>query len=127
MWCTRTSNWLCSRSIVQSSACTASERTGCLGGEKRPYRSRMVNRHDLNEFASHALRVLLLNQLGEDAFEIRKLERSLELGRRSVGQNPASRDDDDAVADQLDHLKNMRDVEYRFALRGERFEKIIEQ
>jgi hypothetical protein len=87
----------------------------------------MVNRHDLNEFASHALRVLLLNELSEDAFEICKLEGSLELGRRSVGQNPASRDNDDTIADQLDHLKNMRDVEDCFALRGERFEEILEE
>ena len=59
----------------------------------------MVNRHDLDEFASDALRILLLNELGEDAFEIRELKRRLELRRRSVGQDPASRDDDDTVAD----------------------------
>jgi hypothetical protein len=67
----------------------------------------MVNRHDLDEFASDALRILLLNELSEDTFEIRKLKRSLELGGRSVGQNPTSRDDDDPVADKLDYLKNV--------------------
>src|ERR1700692_1741532 len=127
MWRIRISNWLCSRGLVKSSACTARERTGCLGGAKRANRSRIVNRHDLDEFASDALRILLLNELGEDAFEIRELKRSLEFGWRSVGQDPASRSDDDTVADELDHLQNMRDVEYCLALRGERFEKILEE
>ncbi len=87
----------------------------------------MVDRHDLDEFASNTLRVLLLNQLSEDALEICELKRSLELGGRSVGQNPASRDDDDAVADELDHLENVRDVENCLALCGECFEKILEE
>ncbi len=73
------------------------------------------------------MRILLLNELGEDAFEIRELQRSLELGWRSVSQNPASRDDDDSVADELDHLKNVRDVKDRLALRGECFEEILEE
>src|SRR6266849_2831727 len=127
MWRVRISNWLRSRPLVKSSACTARERTGCLGGAKRTNRSRMMNRHDLDEFASNTLRILLLNELGEDAFEIRELQRSLELGWRSVSQNPASRDDDDSVADELDHLKNVRAIENRFALRRERFEKILEE
>src|SRR6266550_1687661 len=125
MWRARISNWLCSRVPVKVSACTASERTGCSVGAKRPDRSRMVNRHDLDELASDALRILLLNELSEDAFEIRKLKGSLELGWRSISQDPASRDDDDAVADELDHLKNMRDVKDCLALRGERFKKIL--
>src|SRR5215469_4086614 len=119
MWPTRTSNWLCTRSMVPASACTANERTGCLGGAKRPNRLGMVNRHDLNQFASHALCVLLLNQLGEDAFKIWELKGSLELRGRSVGQDPASRDDDDAVADELADLENVRDVEDCLALCGE--------
>jgi len=39
----------------------------------------MANRHDVNEFASNRLRILLLNELGEDAFEIRELKRRLEF------------------------------------------------
>jgi hypothetical protein len=81
----------------------------------------MVNRHDFHQFASNALRILLLNELSKDTFEIRKLQGSLEFGWRSVGQDPASRYDDDTVADELDHLQNMRDVKYCLALRGKRF------
>ena len=76
---------------------------------------------------SHALRVLLLNKLGEDTLKIRKLKRSLELRWRRVGQDSASCNDDDTVADEFNHLKNMRDVKNRLALRRERFEEILEQ
>ena len=87
----------------------------------------MVDRHDVNQFASKTLRILLLNELSEDAFEIRELQRNFQIGWRSVGQNPASRDDDDTVTDDLDDLKNVRDVKDRLALCGERFEKILEE
>src|SRR5438105_3836596 len=110
MWRVRISNWLCSRRSLWPSACTASESTGCLGAAKRPDRSRMVDRHDVNQFASKTLRILLLNELSENAFEIRELQRNFQIGWRSVGQNPASRDDDDTVTDDLDDLKNVRDV-----------------
>ena len=59
--------------VAKASACTLSERTGCLGGAKRPSRSGMVDRHDVDEFASDAVGVLLLDELGEDAFEIGEL------------------------------------------------------
>src|ERR1700737_3544969 len=52
---TRISNWVCSRAVVQFSACTARERTGCLGGAKMPDPLRMMDRHDLDQFASDAL------------------------------------------------------------------------
>src|ERR1700736_2265447 len=127
MWRIRISNWPCSRSLVKSSACAARERTGCLGGAKRPDRSAMMHRHDLDEFASNALCILLLNELSEDTFEIRELKRSLELGGWSIGQDPASRDDDDTVADELDHLKNMRNIEDCLSLGGERLKQILEE
>src|ERR1700746_3157249 len=125
MWRTRISNCLCSRLSLWSSACTARERTACLGGAKRPHRSRMVDRHNVDQFASNALRILLLNQLCEDAFEIPELQRSLQLRGRSVCQNPASRDDNDTIADELNDLKNVRDVKDCLALRGKRFQKIL--
>src|SRR5438270_3886349 len=127
MWRTRISNWPCSRLSLWSSACTARERTACLDGAKRPHRSRMMDRHDVDQFASNALRILLLDELREDAFEIPKLQRTFQLGGRSVGQNPPSCDDDDAIADELNDLKNVRDVEDRLALCGERLKKILEQ
>src|SRR5258708_1300063 len=111
MWRIRISNWLCSRPVVKSSACTEREREQDVwGGGKGRVRPRMRNRHDLNEFTSNALRILLLNELGEDAFEIRELQRSFELGGGSVGQNSTSRDDNDTVADELNYLKNVRDI-----------------
>jgi hypothetical protein len=37
----------------------------------------MVHRHNVNQLASDTLGILLLNKLGEDALEVRELQRIL--------------------------------------------------
>jgi hypothetical protein len=123
-------------------------RTGCAGAARRrrarPARSAraaagsdMVKRrwkfvrHGLSASpqpsAAQGARVLLLNQLRKDAFKIGKAHQPGEIGGRSVGQDPALCNDDDAVADLLDDFKHMRDVEDRFAFCGEQLKQIFEQ
>jgi len=45
----------------------------CLGAAKRPGRSDMLRRHGVGNLAGDALRVLLMDELGEDGFEICEL------------------------------------------------------
>ena len=71
----------------------------------------MVDRHDIDQFASNALGILLLNELSEDALEIGEREGGLEFGRRRVGQDFSLCDNDDAMADEFDDLKDVGDVE----------------
>ena len=73
------------------------------------------------------LGVLLLDELGEDAFEVGELEGGFEFGGWGVGEDLAFGDDDDAIADELDHLKDVRDVEDGFALRGELLQEVFEE
>ena len=54
-------------------------------------------------------------------------ERGFELGGWGVGEDFAFGDDDDAVADVLDDFEDVRDVEDRLALGGERFEEVFEE
>src|SRR5271170_7221072 len=74
MWRTRTSNLFCIRAGDVVCACTASERTGWRGGAKRPACSDMAHRHGLDQLLSNGLRVLLLDQLCEDALEVGQRE-----------------------------------------------------
>ncbi len=74
-----------------------------------------------------AVGVLLLDELGEDAFEIGELQGGLQLGGWGVGEDLSFGDDDDAIADQLDDFEDVRDVEDCLALRGELLQQIFEE
>ena len=72
-------------------------------------------------------RVLLLHQLGEDAFEVGKAREFGQFGWFRVGEDPAPGNHNDAVADLFDGFKDVGDVENGFAFGGEQFQQMLEQ
>ena len=89
-------------------------------------KSDLANLHHLNHLLRECARILLLNELCEDAFEIWQTHQLGQVAWMRVGENPALRNDDDAVADLLDDFKHMGDVEDSFALRREQLDEVFE-
>src|ERR1700748_2832132 len=89
--------------------------------------SNLGNLHHLDHLLRQAARILLLHQLRKHAFEIGKAHELREVRRPSVSQDVSFGDDNDAVANLLDHLKHVGDVDDRFAFSGEQFKKVFEQ
>jgi hypothetical protein len=64
----------------------------------------MLDRHGAGDVAGNAAGVVLLDELGEDAW--------------GVGEDFSLGDDDDAIADEFDDFEDVGDVEDGFALGG---------
>src|ERR1700721_1092511 len=77
---TRTSNSFRSRTGATDWAWTVRDRTGCSGELKRPSRSDMVDRHNVDQLVGNALGILLLDELSKNALEIGERKRRLQLG-----------------------------------------------
>src|SRR5271155_706814 len=107
-------------SLLRICACTSRDKTGCSGGVKTWKALCMRCPHHFDHFVGDGFRVLLLDQLREDAFETRQLHKLRQLRRRCVRTNLSLGDHNDAAANLLDNFKHMRNVEDGFTLGGER-------
>jgi hypothetical protein len=87
----------------------------------------MAELHHLDHLLGNGPRVLLLDQLREDAFKIGQAHEAGELRGTGVSENFSLGDDDDAIADLLDDFEDMRDVKDGLAFRGEQFEEVFEE
>src|SRR5271170_6792021 len=80
-----TKRFMRATSFLGIRAWTSRESTGFSGDEKIWNALCMGGSHDFDHFAGHCLRVLLLDQLSEDAFEAGQLHELRQLRGRSVG------------------------------------------
>ena len=87
----------------------------------------MSGLHDFDDGTRAGARVLLLDELREDTLKVGKTHKAGEIAGRRVGEDFAAGDDDDAAADLLNDLENVRDVEDGFALGSQDFEKVFEE
>src|SRR5579872_3121824 len=70
--------------------------------------------------------VVLLDELGEDLLQVRKVHEIAQAADRIVGDDAAAVEHYDVLADLLDELEHVRDIQDNFAPSGEGAEQVAE-
>jgi len=89
--------------------------------------SRTGKLHGEDQIFCDGARVLLLDELGEDAFEGWTMHETGEVSGGRVDEDSAFGEHDDAMAYLLYDFEDMGDVEHGFALGGELQKKVLEE
>ena len=79
----------------------------------------------LHHLVRDGTRILLLDQLRKHFLKTRQMHQFRQIGGGRIGQHPPFGNYDDAVADLLNHLKHMRNVENGLAACSQQFKKVF--